>query len=155
MDKKFSIQWYDSKGMGFWLRGVKHDGSYYGELEYAYGDPSRAAGTAIVGEIADADWARLQPLLARFTTPVPTKREHWVGQLASWTDNFVTPEILFQYELGDELTSDIARTFLEIRAIVAECLSEQAAGLIEFSKKTHRQRPNPTAAPHGRGATSG
>ena len=145
METKISIQWSDRQGMGFWLRGVRPDGSYYGELEYAYDDPLRRAATTVVGRIPDADWAKCQALLEQFTKPISAKRQHWVGQLASWTTQFATPVILFQYKPGDENDSQAAKAFLEIRAIVESSLSEEAAALVEFSKKTHNKAPQVTS----------
>ncbi len=144
MEKKISIQWHDPQGMGLWIRGIRPDGYFYGELEYAYGDPSRRAGTTVVGTIPPDRWAKCQELIARCAPPPASRNKQWVGQLAAWTNDFPTPDILLQYEPGDERDSDAARAFLELKAVMDDQLEEQAAELVEFSKKTHNKEPEAT-----------
>jgi len=135
--KKISIQWNDPLGMGFWLRGIKPDGSFYGELMYAYGDPARRAGTTVEGHIPTEDWTTCQELIKKCSSSSCPPEEKWVGQLASWSDSLSKPDILFQYQTGDEENSSTAEAFLELKRTVEKHLSEQSAALVEFSKKSH------------------
>ena len=74
MEQKYSIRWNDLQGMGFWLRGIKPDGSFYGELEYAYGDPARCAGTFVEGHITAEDWTECQIQQEDTQPPNPSYR---------------------------------------------------------------------------------
>lgn len=135
--KKISIQWNDPQGMGFWLRGIKPDGSFYGELMYAYGDPARRAGTTVEGQIPVKDWTVCQDLIRKCSSLDRPSGQNWVGQLASWSETISSPDILFQYDTGDEENSTTARAFLELKRTVEKQLSEQSTALVEFSKKSH------------------
>jgi type II secretory pathway component PulJ len=135
--KRYSLQWHDPQGMGFWIRGINPDGSFYGEIMYAYGDPARSAGTTVSGQISSADWAECQKLIDGMHIPEPFANINWDGQLSSWTESNSTPQILFRYRLGDEERSVEARHFLKLKRTIELHLSDQYQRLKEFSQKTH------------------
>ena len=136
---KISIQWYNSQGMGFWLRGIKPDGSFYGELIYAYADPERRVGTTVEGRIPADDWSTCQDLVRQSSSPDRPAKQKWVGQLATWSESISSTDNLFQNETGDEENSTTAKALLELKATVEKHLSEQSKAFVEFIKKSHNR----------------
>jgi hypothetical protein len=141
MDTKYSIQWNDPVGMGFWIRGIKPDGSFYGEIMYAHGDRKRSAGTLVEGQIPPADWKECLQIIRgigqKRSVPDAT---HWMGQLASWTETIAKPSILFRYCRDDETNSRDAKSFLELKRFVERQLPETGHRLKEFSNRAHNKR---------------
>ena len=139
MDKKFSIQWHDPEGIGFWLRGITPDGSFYGELMCAYSDPKRTAGTTVDGQLPPAVWAQCQRLINGLCHVRHVPDTQWTGQLACWTETISAPQILFRYCIGDEVKSAEAKQFLVLKRLLDDQLEAQTRQLMEFSTKTHKK----------------
>ena len=108
---------------------------------YAYGDPSRRAGTTVKGRIPPSDWADCQKLITAISRAEHIADINWVGQLASRTDD----KILFRYRTGDEANSKMAQEFLELKTIVERQLCEHYPELREFSKTSHNKVPEDTS----------
>ena len=138
-DLKYSVQWNDPQGFGFWIRGIRPDGFYYGELHYAFGDATRRAATMIEGSLSTSDWARGQSLIGvvcRLTTSCAVT---WTGQLASWTTSSASPTILFRYNPGDESQSLAARAFIELKSLLLSMMQEKCDRLANFARTAHQK----------------
>ena len=139
MERKYSVEWEDPQGMGFWLRGIKPDGSFYGELMYAYGDRQRRAGTTVEGQLPPEVWTVCRGMIEVISRVRYAPDTQWSGQLACWTEELSAREIMFRYCLGDEARSDAAKQFLLLKRVLDGQLHDQCQQLIAFSRKTHNR----------------
>jgi hypothetical protein len=135
---KYSVQWDDPHGFGFWVRGIQSDGVYYGELQYAIGDEKRCAGTWIEGKLSEADWVRCQSHIAEMCHSTTNCPITWQGQLATWTTSISSPTIIFRYNTGDEARSRAASAFIGMKSLLLRAMHPMCETLMAFAKARHR-----------------
>jgi hypothetical protein len=113
-----------SEGIAWFVRGIKPDASFYGELRFDSPSPSKRKATFVDGNISKEDWPRVQELLSLFNTPVPEPKLCFAS-ISKWDGTSLSnAQITFQYNLGDELKSDEAQHFLELHELLEKELSK-------------------------------
>jgi hypothetical protein len=112
-----------SEGIKWWLRGIKDDGSFYGDLRLISSDPSRRCGTSVDGVIPQEDWPRCREILRELSSSDPFPLGPCLALLAEVGADG-RDRILFQYDLGDEHRSRKAALFLDLIATLEEQVSK-------------------------------
>lgn len=112
-----------SERIRWWLRGIKEDGSFYGDLLLISPDPSRCCGTSVDGVIPPADWRRCREILHELSSSDPLPPGPCLALLAeAGADD--RDRIIFQYDLGDEHRSPKAALFLDLIAMLEKQVSK-------------------------------
>jgi len=117
-EKKYVITWSNREGINWYIRGIKPDGSFYGEILYMSSSPSKRCATFVEGQIPPEDWRICQDLISQLAPFSQGHEKKHFGLLGCWTTSLGVSTIIFTYDAGDEMVSDDARRFLEIKAIV-------------------------------------
>jgi hypothetical protein len=112
-----------SEGIKWWLRGIKEDGSFYGDLFLISSDPSRCCGTSVDGVIPQEDWRRCREILHELSSSDPLPPGPCFALLAeAGADG--RDRILFQYHVGDEHRSRRAALFFDLIATLEDQVSK-------------------------------
>ena len=125
---KYAFRWKTdgSEGIAWYIRGIKPDASFYGELRFDSPDPTKRKITFLEGKISKNDWLRIRDLLLFFNTPVTNPGLHpCFALIAKWEGtNLGNAQITFQYNLGDESKSEQAKRFLELHDLLEQEVSK-------------------------------
>src|SRR5215211_6901775 len=107
MDDTFAILWHaKASGDYFYIRGVKPDGTFYGERR----TPTEISNVG--GQISAEDWTRCCAILDKIASGPPiTPSPGWSARIGRWGNSLLDAEIVAGYGHGDEEGSDFARIF--------------------------------------------
>jgi hypothetical protein len=120
--KTYILKWCDeaSPRLCWFLRGIRDDGSFYGEVLSECNLPSdvdeeiiRGKGALIDGRLSTADSIRFRELAARFGRSCRLNAPStWTGLLAEGPVN--APKVLFYCVPDDTMESEDVSRFMEI-----------------------------------------
>jgi hypothetical protein len=132
----YAILWRQdgSEGYAWYIRGIRGNGSFYGEVRYQSADESRCLAVGVAGGLTPRDRARLGELIEviRRAPPRPSQRGHFALLLERLDPaDFGKIGLQFTYRLGDEAESAPARAFLEVVGLVEPYLAPFYARLAE------------------------
>lgn len=103
----------------WFLRGIREDCSFYGELLSAWdstriidGRPANGVGKTVEGTLSPIDCSRFMELVAAMGSPGAKPIDGWTGLLAERSIN--SPVIRFYYTPGAEKTSSEAVRLLAV-----------------------------------------
>src|SRR5262245_60477925 len=121
----FALTWRcdGSEGIKWYLRGLRADGSFYGEIRFLSEDARRRKAAWVSGQLSPPECARLAELAAviRGQPPPAEPGPHFAALFERLSPaNAGDVRRLFEYHLGDEAHSAPARAFLQLVALV-EC----------------------------------
>jgi hypothetical protein len=115
-----------SEGSAWYLRGIREDGSFYGEVRHQSADGGRNVAAGVEGRLSPGEAARLWQLVEviRRAPPSPPGRGHFAALVERLDPtDFGRTGLRFTYRLGDEAGSEAARALLELVALVEPHLS--------------------------------
>src|SRR5882724_3934085 len=127
METNYILQWRldESEGIRWFIRGIKPDGSFYGEVSYHNSTaPTRSWSTFVDGQLSPEDLSRCNAIFTEFSNSEFIKPEKIFGALSRWTKTISKPTHLFCYEQGTEAKNLKARRFLELHEIIQKYVSE-------------------------------
>jgi hypothetical protein len=127
MPPKFALLWRrdGSNGVKWNLRGLRPDGSFYGSIH----EMPRRKATSVDGALEATDSVRCQEILRQLGTRPATPPGPCFALLARWESSPSDAEIILKYDVGDERTSEDARAFLELTALLEKEISKAYARL--------------------------
>jgi hypothetical protein len=132
---RFALTWRcdGSEGIKWYLRGIRDDGSFYGEIRFQTADPSRRIATSVDGRLSTAECQRMTELAAVIQQqPAPATPEPHFAALFERLSPTNAGDVrrLFEYRQGDEAWSEPARAFLELVGIIEQHLSPFVARIV-------------------------
>src|SRR5437667_5884928 len=98
-----------SEGIKWYLRGIRDDGSFYGEVRFQSPDPSRRIATSVTGQLSPAECKRMAELAAviRQQPPPAEPGPHFAALFERLSPtNAGDVQRLFEYRRGDEAHSE-------------------------------------------------
>jgi hypothetical protein len=115
----FALTWCcdGSEGIKWTLRGIRDDGSFYGEIRFQSRDADRRRASFAHGRLSTAEVSRMTELIARIreATPPATPGPHFGAFFERLSaGNAGDIRRLFEYHRGDEAHSESARAFMEL-----------------------------------------
>ena len=131
-----------SEGFAWYVRGIREDGSFYGEVRHQSPRAARSTSADVSGRLTPEQCARVRELVGIIRQASPRRLPTRFAALVERLDpaDFGKIGLQFEYRLGDEAASPPARAFLELARILEQHLSPHYARLAE-----------PGAAPDRRG----
>jgi hypothetical protein len=127
----FALLWspWDAHGTRGYLRGIRPDGSYYGEVLWLEQDPDRRQLVNVHGQIGDDVWPRCQHILEQIGLgPAIEPSPSWIARLARWRTSLSDAEIVAGYAPGDEVKLEPARLFLELLTLLESAIAKSQPG---------------------------
>jgi len=113
------------------IRGIKKDGSFYGEIRFDSPDPDKRLAAGIEGSISGKDLDRCLEILDKFSVmPIdklsmkPTSNVYYGVLGRRDKSSMRLLDIPFVYNLGDENKYDKARLFIELVEIMEKEISK-------------------------------
>jgi hypothetical protein len=131
-----------SEGIKWHLRGIRDDGSFYGEVRFVSAEPTRRMATLVSGQLSPAECTRLDELatLVRQQPPPVAPGPHFAALFERLSPtNAGDVKRLFEYKRGDEADSGPARAFIELASLLEK-------HLIPFYARLAEQRVPPEPA---------
>jgi hypothetical protein len=128
METKFALSWRrdSSEGVSWFIRGIKPDASFYGEILFHSKDPAKRKATFVQDSIPQSDWPRCQRFLETFASQSAIEPRQCFASLWRWSGTSMSNGVLvYQYNLGDERDSEAARQFRELTDILEKRLSDK------------------------------
>lgn len=123
----FALTWRcdGSEGIVWYLRGIRADGSFYGEVRFQSSHESRRRATSVTGQLSPRECERMAEL-AEVIRQQPAPAEpgpHFAALFERLsTTNAGDVRRLFEYHEGDEASSEPARAFVELVGIIEQHL---------------------------------
>ena len=127
MDSRtYILKWREglSPEIRWFLRGIREDGSFYGEFQCVWQSPKQidgksvdGAGKSIEGRMSTSDNSRFRELAAGIGTPGAKSIDGWTGLLAEGSID--CPIMRFYYVPGDVRESSDASRFLAAIELLA------------------------------------
>ena len=114
----FALTWRcdGSEGIKWFLRGIRIDGSFYGEIRYQSVDVARRKATCVNGSLTAPECLQFAKLVKTIRHAVPPVQPgpHF-GALFEWGPQGLSdPQRLYEYRIGDETHSASARAFVTL-----------------------------------------
>jgi hypothetical protein len=140
-DRTYILKWRHgvSPEIRWFLRGIRGDGSFWGELLSVWevrvvidGNPRKGVGKTIEGTLSPTDRSRFEELVAGFG-PGTELLEGWTGLLAEGPMKSCT--IRFCYVPGDEQESSEAARFLAVIDLLERYIRPSYAELIRRDQR--------------------
>jgi len=106
-----------SEGIKWCIRGIRDDGSFYGEVRFQSEQPQRRWATSVSGQLSPAKRERLAELLKVIrVVPPPDEPGSHFGALFErlFPANVGAVRRLFEYRRGDEEVSLPAQAFIDV-----------------------------------------
>jgi hypothetical protein len=124
----FTLTWRcdGSEGIKWYLRGIRADGTFYGEILFQSPDEHRRKAAFVSGQLRPADCTRLADLVEviRRQPPPEEPGPHFAALFERLSPtNAGDVRRLFEYRRGDEAHSGPARAFVELAGLVERYLS--------------------------------
>jgi hypothetical protein len=124
----FALTWRcdGSEGVKWYLRGIREDGSFYGEIRFQSESPCRRWATFVAGLILPVERDRLAELLEVIRqVPPPAQPGRHFGALFERLSQSDAGQVqrLFEYRCGEEEHCPAARAFLELVGLFEPHLS--------------------------------
>jgi hypothetical protein len=129
------------EGVAWTLRGIREDGSFYGELLVRSRDAAERWGACVDGQLSPAEVARLSELVAVIRRqPPPEEAGPSLGVLFERLSPTNAGQVrrLFEYRVGDEASSEEARAFLQL----VELLRPYVVAAAEAQRGNMLSRPS-------------
>jgi len=119
VNQSYILKWYDGESPRFqcFLRGVREDGSFYGEVTAFPAvsqciDGIHGSAANVDGVLSPADSLRFKELVAGIEVARQGVTDNWTGLLAEGPIS--NPRIIFRYMLDDDEQSPESQAFLTI-----------------------------------------
>jgi hypothetical protein len=124
----FALTWRcdGSEGIKWYLRGIRGDGSFYGEVWFHSADPKRRIATSVSGQLSSAECKRMAEVAAVICQQPPPAEPgpHFAALFERLSPtNAGDVRRLFEYRRGDEAQSEPARAFVELAGLVERHLA--------------------------------
>jgi hypothetical protein len=123
----FALTWRcdGSEGVKWNLRGIREDGSFYGEIRFQSEEASRRKATFVSGHLPLAELDRLTALIGiiRQAPPLDKPGQHF-GALFERLSLSKAGDVrrLYEYQRGEEVHSLLAKAFIELVALLNQHL---------------------------------
>jgi len=136
MEYTYSLLWRNgappkSGKIAWHIRGIKADGSFYGEIRFDSPSPDKRLATIVEGSISGEDWYRCLEILDGFSAlPIDELSMKSTGNIYYGVlgrrdkSSMCLLDSPFFYNLGDESNSDKARLFIELIEIMEKEISK-------------------------------
>lgn len=115
-----------SEGIKWYIRGIRPDGSFYGEVLCM----ARQRATSVDGHLPPDAWQRCQEILRLFEARDALLPGACFALLARWSDSLGQAEVLFKYNLGDEVSCADAQAFVELKGHLEKEISKAYPRLV-------------------------
>lgn len=123
----FALTWRcdGSEGIKWYLRGIRDDGSFYGEVRFQSQDEHRRKAVSVSGQLAAAECDRMRELVRIIRQlPPPVEPGPHFAALFEWGPRGLgDARRLFEYRWRDEDHSESARAFVEMAGLIERHLS--------------------------------
>jgi hypothetical protein len=124
----FALTWRcdGSEGIRWYLRGIRDDGSFYGEVRFQSADQSRCIATWVTGQLSPDECQRLAELAAIIQRqPPPGEPGPYFAALFERLSPTNAGDVrrMFEYHWGDEANSEPARAFVELAGLIERHLT--------------------------------
>jgi hypothetical protein len=115
----FALSWRcdGSEGIKWYIRGIREDGSFYGEVRFQSELSQRRWSASVSGQLSPAERERLVELLKLIREAPPPEElgSHFGALFERWPSaNAGAVRRLFEYHRGDEESSLHAQAFVEL-----------------------------------------
>jgi hypothetical protein len=124
----FAFTWRcdGSEGLKWYLRGIRADGSFYGEVQFQSDDAGRRKAVWVSGQLSPQECERVAELAAVIRRQKPPAEQ--APHFAALFERLSPAEAgdvrrLFEYSRGDEVHSKAARAFVELAGLVERHVS--------------------------------
>jgi hypothetical protein len=110
-----------SEGIAWCLRGIRNDGTFYGEIRFQSGEEKRCKATFVSGRLTPAECERIAALVGIIRQePPPAEPPPRFAAFWEWLSPTDACDVrpLVWYRHSDEATSEAARAFLELAGLV-------------------------------------